>query len=258
MTLPERRAAERPPLPAFGCDWALFLDIDGTLLEIAATPGEVHADRADYKLVAAVRDAAGGAAALISGRGLTVIDELFHPLKMPASGLHGVERRDAKGELHRPPYPFEALQRAAASLRDFAALHEGLVLENKGYSLALHYRLAPQLEQAAHLRVLETAKSLGDWVEVQGGKMVAELKPAGRNKGSAIEDFMREPPFEGRVPVFIGDDLTDEYGFQVVNRLGGHSIKVGPEPTAATWRIKDPRSVRAWLRDWVRHCTASA
>jgi len=253
MTLAGRRV-DPPPMPELACDWALFLDIDGTLLEIAETPGLVHTDRADYKLVESVRAAAGGAAALISGRSLAVIDELFHPLRMPAAGLHGIERRDASGEVHRPAYPFESLQRAAASLREFAASHEGLVLENKGYSLALHYRLAPHLEQSAHLRVLEAAKNLGDWVEVQGGKMVAELKPAGRNKGIAIEEFMREPPFAGRIPVFIGDDLTDEHGFQVVNRLGGHSVKVGPEPSAATWRIKDPRSVRAWLREWVRYC----
>lgn len=255
MSLPERRV-HPPPMPAFARGWAIFLDIDGTLLEIAETPGQVHADRADYKLVESVRDAAGGAAALISGRSLTVIDELFHPLRMPAAGLHGVERRDAGGTVHRPPYPLEALQEAAARLREFARSHEGLVLENKGYSLALHYRLAPEREQSAHLQVLEAAKALGDWVEVQGGKMVVELKPAGRNKGSAIEEFMREPPFAGRLPVFVGDDLTDEYGFQVVNRLGGHSIKVGPEPTVATWRTRDPRSVRAWLRDWVRYCSA--
>lgn len=255
MTLPERRA-HPPPMPAFDRAWALFLDIDGTLLEIAETPGQVHADRADHKLLQSVRDAAGGAAALISGRSIAVIDELFHPIKMPAAGLHGIERRDPGGTVHRPALPFEMLQYAAATLREFARKHEGLVLENKGYSLALHYRLAPELEQSAHLQVLEVAKTLGDWVEVQGGKMVAELKPAGRNKGIAIEEFMREKPFAGRVPVFIGDDLTDEHGFQVVNRLGGHSIKVGPEPSAATWRIKDPRSVRAWLRDWVRYCSA--
>ncbi|MGQ0653597.1 MAG: trehalose-phosphatase [Betaproteobacteria bacterium] len=256
MRLPERRT-QVPPMPAFACDWALFLDIDGTLLEIAETPGQVHADRADHKLLESVRDAAGGAAALISGRSLAVIDELFHPLRMPAAGLHGVERRDAHGEVHRPALPFEALQYAATALRDFARSHAGLVLENKGYSLALHYRRAPELEQAAHLRVLEVAHMLGDWVEVQGGKMVAEIKPAGRHKGTAIDEFMREAPFRGRVPLFVGDDLTDEHGFQVVNRLGGHSIKVGPEPSAATWRIKDPRSVRAWLRDWVRHCASA-
>jgi trehalose 6-phosphate phosphatase len=249
-----RRSPPPATLPPFARNWAFFLDIDGTLLEIAETPGQVHADRADHQLVSAVHEASGGATALISGRTLMVIDELFHPLRIPAAGLHGIERRDAAGGVHRPPYPFEALQTAAATLRDFAASHEGLVLENKGYSLALHYRLAPQLEQSAHLRVLDVARTLGDWVEVQGGKMVAELKPAGRNKGIAIDEFMREAPFAGRVPVFIGDDLTDEHGFQVVNKLGGHSIKVGPEATAATWRIKDPRGVRAWLREWVERC----
>jgi trehalose 6-phosphate phosphatase len=241
-------------MPPLDCDWAFFLDIDGTLLEIAETPGQVHADRADHRLVDSVHRASGGATALISGRALPVIDELFHPLRIPAAGLHGIERRDAQGRVHRLPYPLEALQGAATPLRQFAEANEGIVLENKGYSLALHYRQAPQLEHDAHLRVLDAAKKLGDWVEVQGGKMVAELKPAGRNKGSAIEEFMREPPFAGRTPLFIGDDLTDEDGFRVVNRLGGHSVKVGPEPTAATWRLKDPARVREWLREWLKRC----
>lgn len=244
-------------MPPLDRNWAFFLDIDGTLLEIAETPGQVHAGRADSRLVSAVHEAARGATALISGRTLAVIDELFHPLRIPAAGAHGIERRDAAGNVHQPPYPLEALQRAAATLRDFAQGHAGLVLENKGYGLALHYRLAPQLEEPVHLLVLEVAREIGDWVEVQGGKMVAEIKPAGRNKGSAIGEFMREAPFAGRVPVFIGDDLSDEHGFQVVNRLGGHSVKVGPEPSAATWRLKDPGEVRAWLRLWLKHCASA-
>src|SRR6185369_16661418 len=102
-----RDAASLPPLD---CDWAFFLDIDGTLLEIAETPGQVHADRADHRLVEAVHRASGGATALISGRALPVIDELFHPLRIPDAGLHGIERRDAQGSVHQPPYPLEALQ----------------------------------------------------------------------------------------------------------------------------------------------------
>lgn len=239
-------------MPPFRQNWAFFLDIDGTLLEIAETPGQVRTDRADHRLIEQLHAATGGAVALISGRALPVIDELFHPLKLPAAGQHGVERRDARGKVHEPSYPIEDLQLAAEGLREFVRAHEGLVLENKGYSIAVHYRLAPQLEQAARRRVAEAARKLGVWVEVQGGKMVFELKPAGRNKGLAIEEFMREPPFRGRVPVFLGDDLTDEHGFAVVNRLEGHSIKVGKGPSAAAWRLDDPGRVRAWLRDWLR------
>jgi trehalose 6-phosphate phosphatase len=121
------------------------------------------------------------------------------------------------------------------------------VFEDKGASVALHYRLAPQLAAAAHTVVRKAASELGDEVEVQGGKMVAELKPSSRDKGIAIEEFMRERPFAGRQPVFIGDDLTDEYGFHVVNKLGGHAIKVGRGETAARWRISNAAAVRAWL-----------
>ena len=135
-----------------------------------------------------------------------------------------------------------------------AGRHAGLVLEDKGASVALHFRLAPQLEQAALDAVREASAPLGSAVQVQGGKMVWELKPAGADKGTAIEEFMREPPFAGRTPVFLGDDVTDEHGFRVVNRLGGHSIKVGAGDSAARWRLPDPAAARAWLREWLNAC----
>ena len=241
-------------MPPLACNWALFLDIDGTLLEIAETPGLARAYQEDCRLVERLHHAARGAVALVSGRPLQVIDELFHPLRLPAAGQHGIERRDARGRVHRPAYPFEALQSAAAVLRQFAAEHEGLVFENKGYSMALHYRRAPQLADAAQGAVRQAARALGDWVEVQTGKMVSELKPAGRNKGLAIEEFMREAPFKGRVPVFLGDDQTDENGFRVVNRAGGLTFKVGEGSTAAKERLKDPTAVRHWLTEWLRRC----
>jgi trehalose 6-phosphate phosphatase len=139
------------------------------------------------------------------------------------------------------------MRSAAAEIRAFAAKHEGLLFEDKGASLALHYRLAPQLAAAAHSVMHKAAQHLGEGVEVQGGKMVAELKPSGRDKGIAIEEFMQEAPFRGRVPVFLGDDLTDEDGFHVVNRLGGHSVKIGPGVTSARWRLRDAAGVRLWL-----------
>src|SRR5204863_7214321 len=107
------------------------------------------------------------------------------------------------------------------------------------------------LAAAANAVVREAARTVGEGVEVQRGKMVAELKPAGHDKGRAIEAFMRERPFAGRVPVFLGDDLTDEHGFRVVDRLGGHSIKVGPGTTAARWRLPNPAAARAWLANWL-------
>lgn len=239
-------------MPPFSANWAFFLDIDGTLFDIAATPDEVRTGRADTSLLSSLHTTAGGALALVSGRSLAGIDELV-PLKLPASGQHGVERRDAQGRVLRAPFPVEALQGAVDGIREFAAQHDGLVFENKGYCVALHYRLAPQLAGAAHRVVREAAARIGDQVEVMGGKMVAELKPAGRNKGMAIEEFMREAPFAGRQPVFLGDDVTDEQGFKVVNGLGGHTVKVGEGPSAARWRLKGPSEVRAWLRAWIAH-----
>ena len=234
-------------LPPFDARWAWFLDIDGTLLDIAALPAAVHPAPADNRLVTALFSATDGALALISGRSLADIDKMFAPLHLPAAGQHGIERRDARGKVQRHPFPEDALRRAAAAIRAFAAKHEGLVFEDKGASVALHYRLAPQLASAAHTVVRKAASELGDGVQVQGGKMVAELKPSSRDKGIAIQEFMRERPFAGRKAVFIGDDLTDEYGFAVVNKAGGHTIKVGRGETAARWRISDARAVRRWL-----------
>jgi trehalose 6-phosphate phosphatase len=234
-------------MPPFQRNWAFFLDIDGTLLDIAATPKAVHTAKADCRLVGALYERSGGALALVSGRSLKMIDQLFSPMRLPAAGQHGVERRDARGRIHRPSFSNDVLERAADRIREFAERHSGVVFEDKGYSMALHYRLAPRLAAAAHAVVREAARALGDRVEVQRGKMVAELKPAGYDKGRAIEAFMRERPFAGRMPVFLGDDVTDEHGFERVARMGGHSIKIGPGPTAARWRLPSPAAARAWL-----------
>jgi trehalose 6-phosphate phosphatase len=238
-------------VPPFHPGWALFLDVDGTLLDIAERPDAVDTHAVDCQLVEGLQRAAGGALALISGRSLAQLDEMFAPLRLPAAGQHGFERRDVHGKRHRHRFAADKLQPAVRRLRDFARRHEGLVFEDKGASVALHYRLAPQLGGAAREALVEAAEALGGVMEVQAGKMVWELKPAGADKGVAIEEFMREPPFAGRRPVFLGDDVTDEYGFRVVNRLEGHSIKVGAGETAARWRLANPSAARAWLREWM-------
>ena len=245
-------------LPPFEPGWALFLDVDGTLLDIVERPEDVDRHEVDLELVAGLQRASAGALALISGRSLAMLDEMFAPLRLPAAGQHGVERRDAQGRRHRHRFPAEVLRPAAAGIRDFAGRHRGLVFEDKGCSVALHYRLAPQLEDVAREVVHKAAAAIGSSVEVQGGKMVVELKPAGTDKGRAIEAFMQEPPFEGRTPVFLGDDITDEYGFRVVNRLGGYSIKVGEGDTSAHWRLADPSAARGWLRQWLRTCGSAS
>ena len=239
-----------PSAPPYWADCAFFLDIDGTLLEIAETPEAVRTDAADYRLLESLHRAAGGAVALISGRTLAMIDELFAPLKLPAAGQHGYERRDGQGRRRRHRFDAGRLRPVADVLRQFAHEHPGLVFEDKGASVALHYRLAPDLRESAHARALAAAAMLPGELEVQPGKMVWEVKPVGAHKGMAIEEFMRELPFRDRLPVFLGDDLTDEDGFQVVNRFGGHSIKVGPGASGARWRLADPAAARAWLAGW--------
>jgi len=238
-------------MPPFQRNWAFFLDLDGTLVDIAETPEAVAPGLEEISLLERLAEACDGALALISGRALARIDELFAPLVLPAAGQHGAERRDAKGVRHRYRFAVQALRPAAGGIRSFAARHQGLVFEDKGASVALHYRLAPQLAAAARQAVREAAEPLGEAVEVQDGKMVVELKPAGCDKGSAIASFVQEPPFAGRVPVFLGDDATDEYGFRSINRLGGHSVKVGEGPSAARWRLENPAAARAWLQGWL-------
>jgi trehalose 6-phosphate phosphatase len=247
-----------PALPPFQRHWAFFLDFDGTLVDIAATPDSVDPGPAEIGLLAKLMQATQGAVALVSGRSIARMDELFAPLVLPAAGQHGAERRDAQGRRHRHRFPAHALRPVAGGIRSFAARHRGLVFEDKGESVALHYRLAPELAGAAYEAVREAAAPLGDAVEVQTGKMVVELKPAGCDKGAAIETFMREPPFAGRVPVFLGDDVTDEHGFRVVNRLGGHSVKVGDGDSAARWRLENPAAARAWLVGWLEKCGSAS
>jgi trehalose 6-phosphate phosphatase len=238
-------------MPPFEPRCAFFLDLDGTLVDIADTPEAVDPGPAEIDLLKRLAAATGGALAVISGRSLARIDELLAPLVLPAAGQHGAERRDAKGKRHRHRFPAEVLQRAAVPVREFAARNEGLVFEDKGASVALHYRLAPELAAAAEAVVRAAAEAARGAAEVQVGKMVFELKPAGVDKGRAIEEFMQDAPFAGRVPVFLGDDVTDEFGFRVVNRIEGHSIKVGPGPTDARYRVGNPAGAKAWLGAWM-------
>jgi trehalose 6-phosphate phosphatase len=239
-----------PPPPA--SDWALFLDIDGTLLTHAETPDAVYVDDALRALLEQLRSLCGGALALVSGRAVDDVDALFAPLVLPVAGQHGVERRDATGVHHQLPFPEEHLRQVAQRFAAFKARHPGIVFEDKGHSLALHYRLAPQLEREVRALVEHAVADLGGDFELQAGKMVVELKPGGHDKGSAIETFMAEAPFAGRTPVFIGDDLTDEFGFTTVQRLGGHAVKVGEGETVADWRLADVAGVRAWLAGAVK------
>jgi len=235
-------------LPERQQGWALFLDVDGTLLEIAETPDAVHVPAQLIRTLTDVAQREAGALALISGRSLAQLDRLFAPARFAAAGLHGLERRDAAGSLIRPRQLDQALNAARQRLAAFVSPHPGLLLEDKGLTLALHYRRAPELEGEVRRVVTALATRLGQGFHVQEGKCVLELKPVGFSKRTAIEAFMREAPFRGRRPVFAGDDVTDEDGFLAVNAMGGYSIRVGNDaPTAAQYRVPNVETLRAWL-----------
>lgn len=238
-------------LPVFAPDWALFLDIDGTLLELRDRPSLVVADGDLMSLLRTLIDRAQGAVALISGRSVGDIERLFSPLPVLAAGQHGTERRDARGRLHRHSVPRSGLRHAASVLAQYVRDRHGLLLEDKGLALALHFRNAPEFEPEAAAIMRALVAELGAQFELQQGKMVWEIKPSGRDKGSVIGEFMQEAPFAGRTPVFIGDDQTDEFGFEVINRMGGHSVKVGAGDSAARWRLPHAADVRVWLAAWL-------
>lgn len=229
---------------------ALFLDIDGTLLEIAPTPDAVSVPAALRNTLRLAAERENGALALVSGRTLREIDRLFAPLAFPASGQHGFERRSASGHVMTPHLAPGLLDAARLALRALTLEHRGLLLEDKSSSLAMHYRLSPMLAGTVRTTMQDLAHSLRPLFVVREGKCVVELGPAGHTKGRAIEAFMREAPFSGRIPVYFGDDVTDEDGFAAVNAMGGHSICVGNRTvTCARHRMASVSAVVGWLRE---------
>jgi trehalose 6-phosphate phosphatase len=229
-------------------DIALFLDVDGTLLEIEREPGAVHVPERLCRILERLQSATGGALALVSGRSLDQLDRLFSPLCLSAAGLHGLERRNLGVRTETAAPDPAAFERARRRLAEFADAHEGVLLEDKGLTLALHYRNAPAVAKDAR-RVAETAvaESNGALVLLRG-KMVYELKPPGIDKGRAIAAFLDEPPFAGRPPVFAGDDVTDEAGFATINRRGGVSIRIGDgRATAAAYGCPNVTALQDWL-----------
>jgi trehalose 6-phosphate phosphatase len=245
--------ASAPPSPEAG---AFFLDVDGTLLGIAATPDAVSVEPGVRELLSRLAEASGGAVALISGRAIEALDRLFAPLRLPAAGQHGAERRDAGGGIHLHELHAAGLAGARRAAGALARDHPGVLLEDKGRSLAVHFRQAPAAEAGLRAGLEAVVAASEGELALQPGKMVFEVKPAGRDKGTAISEFMAEAPFRGRYPVFIGDDITDEYGFAVVNGLGGLSVKVGDGATCARARLAGVGEVRDWLEAYLRRCEA--
>jgi trehalose 6-phosphate phosphatase len=225
----------------------LFLDVDGTLIEFTDTPSQTVGDPQIKTLLAQVSRRLNGALALVSGREINTIDQLFAPLELPAAGLHGVERRDASGNLHGAASPDGRLDRVRAALQLLADSYPGTIIEDKGRNIAVHYRLAPQFgDLVRHSVAAITAPLAGDY-QLQDGLMMVEIKPRGYTKGSAVQAFMRETPFSGRRPVFVGDDLTDRDGFAAVEALDGVSIGVG-ERVQGRYQLRDVAGVRRWLQ----------
>lgn len=233
--------------PEWPKDAALFLDLDGTLLEFAETPDGVEITERFRALLQRLDRVEDRAVAFVSGRTIARLDELLAPHRFALAGVHGSERRGPTGQPARAAIESSALDPVRERFAGFAAENEGILIEDKRISLALHYRQQPGLAAAVERFGTNLAEELPSGWEMLRGNHVLEIKPAGLDKGAAIRQFMQELPFAGRTPVFIGDDVTDEAGFRVVNELGGVSIKVNSGRTDARWHLPDIDAVFAWL-----------
>jgi trehalose 6-phosphate phosphatase len=227
---------------------AILLDIDGTLLDLAPTPREVWVPPDLAKTLSRLLARTSGALALVSGRSLNDIDLIFAPEQFPAVGGHGAEMRISQDSeavaTHAPPMDRELKRRLAA----IAKLSPGILLEDKGYSLALHYRLAPHAEQAIYAAVSLIRADLPNApIEVLPGKCVCEIKHSGFTKATGVLELMAHEPFKGRRPIFIGDDVTDEAVFGIMPDLGGLAFSVGRRATGVADHFDEPRDVREWL-----------
>lgn len=247
MTPEEQEDRNQPEaLPALRLrDCAFFFDIDGTLAEICARPEEASVPQGRLSLLHSLFRACDGALAIISGRRLADIDRLLAPLLLPAAGIHGGERRRADGTVHRSEARLPA--ELGLRVRYWVDQHPGAFLEAKGdTAVALHYRQCPEFEPEAARLASALSEDYPLWA-AQPGKCVIEIKPGNVNKGAALRAFMTETPFQGRLPVFAGDDLTDEQGFDAAQALGGMGIKIGAGPTCARYRLPNVDAVGEWL-----------
>ena len=235
-------------LPEPRMDWALFLDFDGSIVDIAPTPESVDVPETLPSLLAALRKTLGDAVAIVTGRSIEQIDGFLGTAIPAVAGLHGLERRAADGTIVRPsPLP-NGLRSVRTLLREFAAGHRGVFVEDKKFTVALHCRLNPSSMNACRDAVNAALEgNTKDWQVVEG-KFVFDIRPRAFTKGTAIDAFMREAPFRGRTPVFCGDDVTDEDGFAVVNARGGVSVRVGNgSVTQAAVQVDTVKELLDWL-----------
>jgi trehalose 6-phosphate phosphatase len=234
-----------PPISASA---ALFVDFDGTLAPLAPRPQDVQTPSWVVPALRRLQLALNGAVAVVSGRPIAQLDAFLAPLTLPSAGAHGAEQRGAAGVVASvaavPP------QHVVQAAHVLAQQHEGLILELKGSGFSLHYRARPELETtcrdalAAALAAVPGAPDAWEWLH---GHFVFELKQRGISKGSAVRAFMAEPMFAGRLPIFIGDDVTDEDGIRAVQSLGGYGVRVGGAESDARYRLANVDAVAAWL-----------
>ena len=244
MSVAERTSQTRAPTLDPGRS-ALFLDLDGTLAPIAPRPEAVGPDARRTGLLRRLVRATRGRLAVVSGRTLPDLDRILEHQIRSLAAVHGLVRRDAEGVVHMSPRP-AGMTPALAAFRAFATRHPGLLVEDKDLSVTLHYRQAPDLAGAVQAEAGRVAAETG--LTAQPGKMVMELRATGPHKGDSVRAFMAEPPFAGAIPIFVGDDLTDEAGFVAAEALGGFGVLVGPERlTAARYRLADPEAALSWL-----------
>jgi trehalose 6-phosphate phosphatase len=234
-------------LPRTADGWAIFLDFDGTLVDIALAPTDVEVPPELPRLLERVRARAEGALAILTGRPIAVIDSFLAPLQLPIGGIHGAEIRFPDGTFARAE-PSAALTGIRARLQNFIARRPGLLLEDKGIALAVHYRAVPELRREVEEELFRMADESVDLV-AQEGKMVVELRPALGVKDEGLRALLARPPFKGRRPIAIGDDRTDEPMFAAANAEGGLSVLVGPgrSDTQAGLMLASPAAVRDWL-----------
>ncbi|MGQ0740975.1 MAG: trehalose-phosphatase [Alphaproteobacteria bacterium] len=227
---------------------ALLLDVDGTLLDIAPAPNEIQVPYQLRDALVELGRRMDGALALISGRSLADLDRIFAPLKLPSIGGHGAETRlqDHGETLQRHADPLEETLRE--ELFRIAKDRPGVLIEDKDYSIAIHYRLAPEMKRNLREEVARAcANSEAEDLHVLQGKCVIEVKSAHFDKGTAVRDLMTLPPFKGRVPIFVGDDVTDDDVFRILPEFGGIGLPVGRAFDGVELAFSGPQAVRAWL-----------
>jgi trehalose 6-phosphate phosphatase len=225
---------------------ALFLDLDGTLAPIAARPQDVGPDPRRTSLLERLALKLDGRLAVVSGRTLADVDRILEGRVTAVAAVHGLVLRDPDGMIHATP-PHPDLAAATEGFRAFVARDPGLIVEEKdGLSVALHFRQASRHAQAARACARALAARTG--LTLQEGAMVEELRTPGARKGDSVRAFMAKPPFVGAAPVFAGDDVTDEDGFEAAQALGGVGVRVGaPRPTAARFELIGVEAALAWL-----------